>query len=138
MNVEPVFPDSNVWLYAFLSVQDKAKQRISKELIEGSNVRISVQVIGEVCNTLLRKTEITESKVAELIRDFYGRFNPVSIQSPEQLLHASDLRNRYHLSHWDSWIVVAAIDAGAKILFSEDMQDGLVVDGKLTIKNPFR
>ena len=41
------------------------------------------------------------------------------------------------LSHWDSLIVAAALAAGCDTLYSEDMQDGQVFEGRLTLKNPF-
>jgi len=47
------------------------------------------------------------------------------------------LAERYGLSVWDSMIVAAALAADCDTLFSEDMHDGLMVDGSLTITNPF-
>jgi len=52
------------------------------------------------------------------------------------LLKASDLRNRYSLSYWDSMIVAAALEASCSVLYSEDMQSGLLVDQSLKIINP--
>lgn len=34
-------------------------------------------------------------------------------------------------------IVAAALEAGCDALCSEDMHDGLIVDGRLTVVNPF-
>jgi len=47
------------------------------------------------------------------------------------------LRRRYSLSYWDSTIVAAALNSGAEVLYSEDMQHGLTVEGRLEIRNPF-
>jgi len=47
------------------------------------------------------------------------------------------LRDKYKLSFWDSIIVASALQGGAVRLYSEDMQNGLVVENKLTIINPF-
>ena len=44
---------------------------------------------------------------------------------------------QYNLSFYDALIISAAIDANCNILFSEDMQDGLQFEKKLTIRNPF-
>jgi len=41
----------------------------------------------------------------------------------------------YHI--FDSLMIAAALQASCKTLYSEDMQDGQVIDG-LTIRNPFR
>jgi predicted nucleic acid-binding protein len=35
-------------------------------------------------------------------------------------------------------IISAAIDSSCAILYSEDLQDGQVIDGRLTVKNPFK
>ena len=38
----------------------------------------------------------------------------------------------------DGMIAAAALDAGCTTLFSEDMQDGLLIERSLRIRNPFR
>jgi predicted nucleic acid-binding protein len=58
--------------------------------------------------------------------------------SLETLQSAVKLRDRYSLSFWDSLIVASAVLGDAKILYSEDMQDGLIVENTLQIVNPFR
>ncbi len=55
----------------------------------------------------------------------------------EILLKASELRMKYSLSFWDSLIVASALAANAEILYSEDMQNGLLIENKLRIINPF-
>jgi len=47
------------------------------------------------------------------------------------------LRARHQFSYWDSMIVASALSAGAVILYSEDMDNGMTVDGQLTIVNSF-
>jgi predicted nucleic acid-binding protein len=42
------------------------------------------------------------------------------------------------LSVYGSLIAAAALLAGCKTLYSEDMQDGQVIERKLTIRNPFK
>lgn len=50
---------------------------------------------------------------------------------------AMDLNARNSLSHWDSLLVAACIEAGVTTLYSEDMADGADYDG-VRIVNPFR
>lgn len=48
---EPVFIDSNIWLYSFLK-QDEKKREIAKRLIKSINrnlISVSTQIINEVC-----------------------------------------------------------------------------------------
>jgi predicted nucleic acid-binding protein len=49
---------------------------------------------------------------------------------------AADLAQERKLQFWDSVICVVAAQAGATVLFSEDMQDGADIRG-LKIVNPF-
>ncbi len=60
---------------------------------------------------------------------------PVTVATHETGLVIS---NRYGLSIFDAMIVAAALIAGRDTLISEDMQDGLIIDGRLRIVNPFR
>ncbi|HET6401074.1 MAG TPA: PIN domain-containing protein [Candidatus Kapabacteria bacterium] len=137
MAVDLDFLDSNVWVYAFASNPDDAKHIRANELILKSEIRISTQIIGEVCNALLRKVSLTEPEIQIIIRSFYRHYQPVTLNE-EDFLKGSELRGRYKFSHWDSLIVAAALRTKCSILYSEDMHDGLVIEGTLTIRNPFK
>jgi len=47
-----------------------------------------------------------------------------------------DIQGRYRYSFDDSLIVAAALEVGCTRLFSEDLQDGQLIE-TLTIENPF-
>ncbi len=131
------FLDTNVWFYAFTDSQELSKHERAKQLIALGDIGISLQTIGEVCNSLLRKAYFDESQIQKIIRSFCKHYQPI-VPNEQVFLKASELRDRYHFSHWDSLMIAAALHAGASEFYSEDMQDGLVVDGALTIRNPFR
>lgn len=46
-------------------------------------------------------------------------------------------RSRTGYQFYDALIIAAALEAGCAVLFSEDPHDGQVIDGRLTIRNPF-
>ena len=46
------------------------------------------------------------------------------------------ISQRYRLAIWDSLIIAAALRGEAKILYTEDLQDGQVF-GSLTVRSPF-
>ncbi len=48
------------------------------------------------------------------------------------------LAERYSLSTYDAMIVASALTANCTTMWSEDMQDGLLVEGQLQIVNPLR
>jgi predicted nucleic acid-binding protein len=59
---------------------------------------------------------------------------PLTLATHEAAL---GLAERHGFQVYDALIVAAALEAGCGTLFSEDMQDGRVVEGRLTIRNPF-
>ncbi len=132
-----VFPDSNIWLYA-LTNQDEDRKQKAEDLVEENEERIciSTQVINEVCLNLKRKASFGEAEISRLISSFYLNHDVIELNQ-EILLKASELRMKYSLSFWDGLIVASAFAANAEILYSEDMQNGLLVENKLKIINPF-
>jgi len=104
-------------------------------VIRQGNVQISVQVLNELCVNLL-KAKFTEQRIRGLIGSLYQHFKVIPLDETI-LFGASKMRESYHFSFWDSLIVSAALAVKARILYSEDMQDGLLVSGSLRIINPF-
>ena len=131
------FIDTNVWLYAFMASADPRKRQLAHALIRRERqIVVSTQVVNEVAVNLLKKAAFGEEQLRALIRSFYRRYQVVAFDAG-MLGHASELRERQQLSFWDSLIVASALASGAQTLYSEDMQDGLIVEGRLTIVNPF-
>jgi predicted nucleic acid-binding protein len=50
---------------------------------------------------------------------------------------AFDLHQRYKYSYYDSLIIAAAVNSQCHTLASEDLQDGQIIEGRLSIVNPF-
>jgi predicted nucleic acid-binding protein len=117
-------------------LEDIRKYSLETQLIGSVDLIVSTQVINEVCSVLVRKAAFTEIQVRQVIQEFYDSCFVVELNA-EILLNASNLRIRYGFSFWDGLIVASALSASASLLYSEDMQDGLVVE-QLTIVNPFR
>lgn len=130
------FVDSNIWLYALMGQRDPQKYQAAKTVTELPNLVISVQVVNEVCANLIKKAAFSEAQIQQVIASLYLECDVVGIDE-DVFLSASDLRQKYHFSYYDSLIVAAALSANATILYSEDMHDGLLVENKLRIVNPF-
>lgn len=99
-----VFLDTNIWLYAFIVGQDTNKSKIAKDLIRRSEILISSQVINEVCVNLLKKAQLDESNIHQIIEAFYSKYR-IGVIDRALLLRASDLRKTWRFSFWDSLIV---------------------------------
>ena len=134
---DKTFVDTNVWLYALLPQKSDAKHRRAEQCVFAL-VRpwINSQVIREASSNLLKKGNIPENRLREIISDWYQDCE-VHPSTADQHVLASEVRVRHTFSYWDSLIVAAALDAGCTLLYSEDMQHGQNIDDRLTIINPF-
>ncbi len=128
------FIDTNV--LAYLASGDAAKADRAEQVVAAGG-RISVQVLNELANVARRKMGLSWAET----HDFLGAVRamlpvePLTLEAHEQGLA---LAERYGLSIYDAMIVAAALLAGCDLLWSEDMQHGLVIEGRLRIANPFR
>jgi predicted nucleic acid-binding protein len=119
------------------------KQQIATNVTSQENLLVSTQVINEVCVNLIRKAGFDNSQIQNLIEDFSEgcEILPVSLEtlqySAKLRVGVARRRHRYLLSFWDSLIVASAVLGQASILYSEDMQDGLIIENALQIVNPF-
>ena len=129
------FIDTNIWLYALLDTGEAEKSSRAKEAITRTESILSVQVINELCVNLIKKAGFTEEQISQLIEALYEKY-PIIEMDESILLDASQLRQEYALSFWDSTVVACALAADVEILYSEDMQNGLVIRETLEIKNP--
>ena len=139
---DSVFVDSNIFLYAFTTIDENSKEKeIEKHAIASKiileEINISTQVINEVSNNMLRKLKFSNSEVREFVESCYARYNIINF-SEELFVVASEIREKYNISYYDSLIVSAGLKANATILYSEDMHNGLVVNEQLRIVNPFK
>ena len=127
------FLDSNIVLY--LLSGDAAKADRAQALLEAGGV-ISVQVLNEVTSVCLRKLKMPWQEVDALLQAVKAACEvlPLTVASHEK---AVEVAKRFQLSFYDANIVACAIFSGAPVLLSEDMHDGMLIDG-LVIQNPFK
>lgn len=143
MTAVPSFIDTNVWLYRLfddkkIEVAERDRKRnIAISITSDEAIIISTQVINEVSANLLKKAAFNEEQIKAVIQSLYLRCTVIEFNL-NIFESASDIRSRYNFSFWDGLIVACALSARASVLYSEDMQDGLVVAGQLEIVNPFK
>ncbi len=127
------FLDSNIVLYA-LDI-DITKRDIAWKLLLGMPC-ISLQVLNECSNVLNRKRQWSAEEVAKTLGHLlaFVRVEPTDVATVRS---AWKLQARYRFSYYDSLIISAALAGGCSTLYSEDMQHGQVIEGRLTIIDPF-
>lgn len=127
------FLDTNILLY--LASHDAEKARRVEALLDSVCV-ISVQVLNEIANVARRKMKLEWRETHDLLGLVRGltEVTSVGIETHDEGLRVAA---RYRLSLYDAMIVGAALLAQCRTLWSEDMQDGLRIEDRLTIRNPF-
>ena len=131
------FFDSNILIYTL--AEHDPREPVAAALLARGGV-ISVQVLNEFAAVSRRKLRLSWPEVTDAlaaIRACCPPPRPLTLATHEAAL---GLAERYGFSIYDALIVAAALEAGCATLFSEDMQDGQVVEGqqgRVTIRNPF-
>jgi len=138
---DKLFYDSNIWIYRFLKSDDKKdnlkRLKVKELLLNTSDIVASNQVLNEITNILLIKYKLPANTVKEKLKyilDICDLFIITDIET----FQAIDLKEKYNLSFYDSLIIASAINSACNILITEDMQDGLIIENKLKIINPFK
>ena len=133
--------DTNVWLYAVDHREPIKRQRaydLLEELARAGETVLPWQVASEFVNGL-RRWESKQVLTPEKVNDFVGwmiEMFPIVTPQHMTVLTALDLSRRYCLSHWDSMLLAACIEAGVTTLYSEDLSNGMRYDSVLVV-NPF-
>jgi predicted nucleic acid-binding protein len=119
---------------AYVGSRDEEKADIAERILEEGGA-VSVQVLNELANVARRKMRLSwpETRGMLAIMRELLTVHPVSIETHEAGL---EIAERYKLSVYDSMIVAAALAAECDILWSEDMQHGLVLERRLRVANP--
>ena len=134
------FWDSNLWVYLNTESQDAGdmgkKRLLEKRFLTTFNIVISAQVINELANVLFKKYQQSEAEIKGRLEQILLQVEVVAL-SEDLTLQALDLKSRYQISWYDSLIVAAALSADCQFLYTEDLQDGLLIEGRLQVVNPF-
>ena len=128
------FFDTNVLIYIASDNSEKADRA---EAIVREGGAISVQVLNEIANVARRKMKLSWQETRGFLSSLRELLtvHPVTVDTHELGLA---LAERHHLAIYDAQIAASALIAGCDKLWSEDMQDGMTIDRRLRIVNPFR
>ena len=135
------FLDTNIFVYALLASEPLKKQRALQLLEQALASHLgctSYQVIQEFANVSTRKfaQRFTTEQCKQFIDAAMHPLNRVA-SSPELLNAALDLQAETRYSFYDCLVIAAAVQAGADVLYTEDLQHNQLVGGRLRIVNPF-
>lgn len=133
--------DTNVFVYS-IDVTDPAKLEIAKSQVLASAEAGNAVLVWQVSTELLRwlrrgvdRGQLLDQHANSVYREIRNTFELVLL-SERQLDLALDLYSRYCLSHWDSLLLAACVDASIETLYTEDLTHGAEYAG-IKVINPF-
>jgi predicted nucleic acid-binding protein len=133
------FVDTNVLLYAYDTAagqrHDRAADLVGRLWSERSGA-ISVQVLQELFVNATRK--VAAPLTPEAAVDRLRSLSRWRVHSPlaDDVVAAASLSHRHQLSFWDAMIVRSAAELHCAVLWSEDLNDGQLIEG-VRVRNPF-
>jgi len=134
--------DTNVLIYS-IDEHEPSKRTKARNLIRHlRSIPVQTVLLWQVAGEFLRysrswedRGELSRSNVLRYIAAFRRRF-ALAMPSPKVLDRSLDLSGRFRLSHWDSMLIAACLEAGITTLYTEDMGSPTSYDG-LQLSNPF-
>jgi predicted nucleic acid-binding protein len=128
------FFDTNILVYVV--GQKDERTDTAEALLAGGGI-ISVQVLNELANVSRKKLRMSWEEIDEALA-------AVRVLCPSPLPLTIDTHDagrriaaKYGYSIFNGLIAASALEAECDTLYSEDLQDGQVIEGRLTIRNPF-
>lgn len=131
------FFDTNILFYSD-DKRSPAKQKLALSLIkthrENKTGVVSLQVLQEYFVNATRKLGL-DPAIARRKVEIFSRFNLVEPELSD-VLAAIDFHRLHQISFWDALVVHSARESGCRVLLTEDLHHGQVIDG-VRIVNPF-
>ena len=133
------FVDTNVLLYAYdasAGERHEAASALVDRLWRDRRGALSVQVLQEFYVNATRKVattidpEVAVDRLKSLTR--WRVHSPL----PDDVIAAATLSSRHQLSFWDAMIVRSAAELHCTTLWTEDLNDGQLIEG-VRLANPF-
>lgn len=128
------FVDTNVLIYAVLEESPLCEP--AREVLR-TGPATSVQALNEFVWTGRRKFGLDWADLSAgtaFIQALLGEVHALSLDDHNTALQ---LTTRYRLQWWDSLLLAVALRTDASRFLSEDLQHGQVIEGRLTVVNPF-
>ncbi|MFC3074467.1 PIN domain-containing protein [Shinella pollutisoli] len=127
------FIDTNVIVY--LASGDPAKADRAEGIVAEGGI-VSVQVLNEFVNVARRRMRLSWEEIHAFLS---GLRALLRVELLTLAVHETGLRlaERHGLSTYDAMIAAAALWNDCDVLWSEDLQDGMLIDGRLRVANPF-
>ena len=129
------FIDSNVIVYGYSRLELVKREKALSIVLE-PDAATSSQVLNEFSHVMRKKFKEPYNMIRLALEEIVAGLEIFSI-NVSTIQSAMDLGERHGYSHYNSLILATALQNGCIKLYSEDFQDGQLINGTLRIINPF-
>jgi predicted nucleic acid-binding protein len=135
---DKLFIDSNIFVYAYIN-DDMQKHELSRNLLKDivlvNEIILSVQILNEFYS-VMAKYEYSHDEIKSCLSEIIeqAEIAPLRLDTFKFSLF---IKEKYGYSWWDSLVLASALENNCKIIYSEDMQHGQIIENSLKIVNPF-
>ena len=134
---EPVFVDTNIWVYAVDAADPVKRERALQAIapVAGRDLVVSTQVLTEFYAVVTRKlaVPVAQDDAGAMVDQL--RALPVVAIDGSLVAAAIAGSREWQVSIWDALIIRAAESAGCRRVLSEDLADGRTY-GSIVVENP--
>jgi predicted nucleic acid-binding protein len=127
------FLDTSILVYAFTNDERSLE---AQTLLDGEWTT-SVHALNEFAAVTRRKFKKSWPEVQAAVADITAAAQSILPVDLDTHADAVRLSMRYGYGIFDALMVASTLRAGCETLWSEDMHDGMQIDGRLRIRNPF-
>jgi len=128
--------DSNVLIYAEFEPDSEKGIRSTELILQAARDGvIPAQVLGEFLRFVQRRLPASFEDAVRQALIYQSVF--LTPPTTDAIINkASELARVHRMQLWDGVVCAASAQAGAKVLLTEDVQDGRIIDS-LRLMNPF-
>jgi predicted nucleic acid-binding protein len=130
-----VFIDTNVFIYLY-SEDETEKQKIAQKAVDKYECIISTQVLNEFSNICIKKLYKKPEEVELAIDEMINQCTVLTLKK-EEIKQALNIHKKFGYNYYDCLMIVSALNSNCDYLLTEDLADGQIIEGKLTIINIF-
>jgi predicted nucleic acid-binding protein len=131
-----VFLDTNILVYLY-SKDESNKRDIAYKIVNYNNCIISTQIFNEASNVWCKKYKLDKAQIMKYLDEIELVCDEILLIQRKTINQALGIKYRYNSSYYDSLMLASALEANCGIIFTEDLQNGQLIEDTLKITNPF-
>jgi len=134
---DKVFLDTNAIIYLY-SEDENDKRDAAYKSVNSNCCITSTQALNEASNIWFKKYNLSKNQIIKYLDGVEAVCDETLLIQRKTINKALVLKDRYGYSFYDTLMLASALESNCTQIFTEDMQDGQVIEDTLTIVNVFK